>query len=122
MNISLWILQVLIAFHTFTGAIWKFFQSAEQTMPSLKALRHEVWLGMSVLELIVSVCLILPALYQPAARFVPIAAGFLIAEMLLFCVLHLRSGDANFGPMIYWLVVAALCGLLAYGRFKQTSP
>ena len=23
----------------------------------------------------------------------------------------------NYGPMIYWLVVAAICAFIAYGRF-----
>ncbi len=31
--------------------------------------------------------------------------------MLFFCGLHLNSGDPNYGPLTYWLVVAALCGL-----------
>ena len=39
------------------------------------------------------------------------------AEMLLFSAVHLASGDANHGPMIYWLVVAAICAFIAYGRF-----
>src|SRR5690606_12477109 len=109
-------LQALIAVHTLIGAVWKFSHSAEQTMPSLKAIPNGIWLGLSVLQLLISLCLILSAFFPPAAKLVPIAAACLIAEMLLFCALHLRSGDTNYGPMIYWLVVAALCGFLAYGR------
>jgi hypothetical protein len=26
------------------------------------------------------------------------------------------SADANYGHLIYWLVVAALCAFIAYGR------
>jgi hypothetical protein len=29
----------------------------------------------------------------------------------------LRSGDPNYGQIVYWLVVAAICAFLAYGRF-----
>ena len=36
--------------------------------------------------------------------------------MLLFCGLHVASGHTNYGPMIYWLVVAAICAFIAYGR------
>jgi hypothetical protein len=36
--------------------------------------------------------------------------------MLLFGVLHISSGDSSYGPMIYWLVVAAICAFVAYGR------
>jgi hypothetical protein len=115
-NILLWILQILLALHTAIGAVWKF-SNPEQTVPSLKAIPHGVWLGMSVIELLCSVCLILPALYKPLAILAPIAAVVIAVEMLLFCGLHLAAGDPNYGPMIYWLVVAAFCAFIAYGRF-----
>jgi DoxX-like family len=117
MNILLWVLQILLALHTIIGAVWKFSHSAEQTMPSLKAIPHGVWLAMSVFELLCSLGLILPAFYKPLAILAPIAAACIAAEMLLFCGLHVYSGDANYGPMIYWLVVAAICAFIAYGRF-----
>jgi hypothetical protein len=117
LNILLWILQILLALHTMAGAIWKFSNSAEQTMPSLKAIPNGVWLGMGVFELLIGVCLILPAFFKPLAFLVPSAAICVVLEMLLFCALHLRSGDQTFGPMIYWLVVAAMCAFVAYGRF-----
>lgn len=117
MNIVLWVLQILLALHTAMGAMWKFSHSAEQTMPSLKAIPHGVWLSMSVIELLCSLCLILPAFYKSLAILVPVAAILIAVEMLLFCGLHIRSGDANYGPMIYWLVVAAICAFIAYGRF-----
>jgi len=116
MNILLWVLQILLALHTAMGAVWKFSHSAEQTMPSLKAIPRGVWRAMSVFEVLISLCLILPAFYKPLARLVPIAAVCVVVEMLLFCGLHIRSGDAKFGPMIYWLVVAAICAFIAYGR------
>ncbi len=116
MNILLWVLQILLALHTVIGAVWKL-SNSEQTMSSLKAIPHGVWLGMSVLELICSLCLILPVFNKSLGILVPIAAACIAAEMLIFCGLHISSGDANRGPMIYWLVVAALCAFIAYGRF-----
>jgi hypothetical protein len=116
MNNFLWVLQILLALHTFAGAVWKFFNS-EQSVPSLKAIPHEAWLAMSVLELLCSVSLIVPAFNKRLAILAPIAATCIAAEMLLFSGLHLSSGDANYGPMIYWLVVAAICAFIAYGRF-----
>jgi hypothetical protein len=86
-------------------------------MPSLKAIPHGVWLAMSVLELLCSLGLILPAFSNSLAILAPIAAVCIAAEMLLFSGLHVHSVDANYGPIIYWLVVAAICGLIAYGRF-----
>lgn len=86
-------------------------------MPTLKAIPHGVWLSMSVLELLVSVALIVPAFYKPLANLIPLAALCIAAEMLLFTILHLNAGDPNPGPIIYWLVVAAICAFIAYGRF-----
>jgi len=116
MNILLWVLQIVLALHTAIGAVWKF-SNSEQTVPALKAIPHRAWLALSVIELLCSVGLILPALSTPLAILAPIAAACIAAEMLLFSGLHVYSRDANYGPMIYWLVVAALCGFIAYGRF-----
>ena len=116
MNIFLWILQTLLAAHTAIGAVWKFSNPA-QAVPSLSAIPNGVWLAMSVVELLCAAGLLLPAVHRPLAVLAPVAAVLIAAEMLLFCGLHIASGDPNFGPMIYWLVVAALCAFIAYGRF-----
>lgn len=117
MNVLLWVFQVLLALHTGIGAVWKFSNPA-QNIPSLKAIPPGVWMGLSGLELVCSLCLILPAFYKPLVILVPIAAACIAAEMLFFCGVHLSSGEAANGPMIYWLVVAAICAFIAYGRFK----
>ncbi|PQO40920.1 hypothetical protein [Blastopirellula marina] len=117
MNILLWILQAILALHTVMGAVWKFSHSAEQTMPSLKAIPQPIWLGMSGLEIVVAVCLVLPAIYKPAGVLVSIAALVIVAEMVLFTGLYFAAGATNIGPVIYWLIVAAICGFIAYGRF-----
>jgi hypothetical protein len=116
MNILLWVLQILLALHTAMGAVWKF-SNSEQAVPSLSAIPHGVWLAISVIELACVVGLIIPALYKPLAILAPLAAVVIAAIMLLYCVLHLQSGDPNHGQMIYWLVVAAVCAFIAYGRF-----
>ena len=117
LHIFLWILQVMLALHTAMGAVWKFSHSVVQTMPSLKAIPQSAWLAMSVFELLVSVGLILPAVAKPLGFLAPIGAACIAVEMLLFCALHLNSGDGTFGPICYWLVVAAICGFVAHGRF-----
>jgi hypothetical protein len=116
MNILLWVLQVLLALHTAMGAVWKF-SNSEQAVPSLSALGHGGWLGLAVVELLCAVGLVVPVLSKPLGSLAPIAAAVIAGEMLLFCALHLRSGDPNHGQMIYWLVVAAVCAFVAYGRF-----
>ena len=71
---------------------------------------------MSGLELLCSPALILPAFSKRPAILAPNAAAGIAAEMLLFCGVHIYSSDANYGPMIHWLVVAAICAFIAYGR------
>ena len=116
MNILLWVLQILLALHTAVGAVWKFSNPA-QSVPSLGAIPHGAWLAISVFELACVVGLLIPAVSRPLAIMAPLAAVGIGAIMLVYCVLHLLSGAQNFGPMIYWLVVAAICGFIAYGRF-----
>lgn len=116
MNIFLWVLQILLSLHTVMGAIWKF-SNSEQTVPSLHAIPHGVWLGMSVIELLCSLALILPAFNKRLGILAPIAAACIAVEMLFFCSVHIYSGDANYSPMIYWLVVAVICAFISYGRF-----
>src|SRR6188768_1718378 len=95
MNIFLWILQILLALHTITGAVWKFSHTAEQTMPSLKAIPPGAWLVLAVFELLCALCLILPAFYKPLNVLVPSAAICIAATMLAFCAIHFFAGNTN---------------------------
>jgi hypothetical protein len=116
MNFLFWALQILLAFHTVMGALWKFSHS-EQAVPSLSAIPHGVWLGMSVFELVLAVFLIVPAFYKPLSILAPVAAACIVAEMLFLTAVHVHSNTAMNGQMVYWLVVAAVCAFIAYGRF-----
>ena len=115
MNVLLWVVQVLLALHTAAGAMWKFFNSS-QSVSALKVLPHAVWAGMSVVELLCAVGLILPAFNKRLSSFAAVAAILIAVEMLMFCGLHLYSGDPDRGELVYWLVVAILCAFVAYGR------
>jgi len=108
-------LQILLALHTAVGAVWKS-SNSEQAMPSLGAIPHGVWQSMTVLELLCAVALIIPLFDKRAAILAPIAAGFVAAEMLFFSGVHLAFGSTSIGPVIYWLVVAAVSAFIVYGR------
>jgi hypothetical protein len=114
----LWVLQVLLALHTVMGALWKF-SNSEQRVPSLQSMPHGVWLSLSGLELLCGASLLLPAFYKRLGVLAPIAAIVIAAEMLLYCGLHLSSGMTNHAEMVYWLVVAAICAFIAWGRLRQ---
>lgn len=117
MNATLWVLQGLLAVHTLMGALWKFSKGPAETMPSLATLSPTAWMGLSGLEILCAIGLLLPAIYRPSGILVPVAAALIVVEMLLFCVLHVGAGAADYGPMIYWLGVAALSSFVAHGRF-----
>ncbi|MNL08272.1 hypothetical protein D3C87_1289870 [compost metagenome] len=116
MNILLWILQILLALHTAIGAVWKI-SNSDQAVPSLQMIPHSVWLALSVLEVLCALGLIIPVFNKRLAILAPIAAACIAAEMLIFSGLHLYSGDPNYQPMIYWLVVAVISAFVAYGRY-----
>lgn len=116
MNIILWILQIFLALHTAIGAVWKF-SNSEQTVFSLEVIPHGIWLAMSIIELLCSLALIIPAFSRRLGILSPAAAACIAAEMLLFSGLLIYSGNINYGHLIYWLVVAALSIFIAYGRF-----
>jgi xanthine/uracil/vitamin C permease (AzgA family) len=115
MNIVLWVVQGLLAVHTVMGAVWKFSHS-EQTIPSLKAIPHGTWLGISVVEFFFALGLVLPFFFKPLAILAPLAAAGIAAVMLLYSGLHLYSGEPNHGELVYWLVVAVVCAFVIYGR------
>ena len=98
------------------GAAWKF-SNSEQAVGSLNAIPHGAWMSMSVIELICAVCLVIPAIYKPLAKLAPIAALVITLEMLLFIIVQLFSDKGSYGQIIYWIVVAAICLFIAYGRF-----
>jgi hypothetical protein len=117
MNIVLWVFQILLALHTLIGAVWKV-SNSEQSVPSLEAIPHGVWLALIVLELVCAACLILPAFKKSLGKLVPLAAIGIVVEMLFLSGVHLSSGNPDHGKMIYWLVTAAIFSFLAYGRTK----
>lgn len=86
-------------------------------MPSLGAIPNELWLTMSVIEILCALGLILPVFSKSLGTFAPVAAVIIAAEMLIFTGLHLYAGDPAYSPIIYWLVVAVICAFIAYGRF-----
>lgn len=117
MNGLLWVLQVLLALHTAMGAAWKL-SNSELLASSLGAIPHGGWLVLCVVETLCALVLLAPFLKPAMGRFAPVASAVIGAEMLLFCGVYLASGQPGAGQMTYWLVVAAVCAFLTYGRWK----
>lgn len=119
MVVFVWILQILLGLHTLIGALWKFSHTAEKTAPSLAAIPQPVWIGLSVFEIICAALLILPLFNKKLTPLVPLAAIGVALEMIMFSGVHMTSAETDHNPMIYWLVVAALCAFVAYRRTKR---
>jgi hypothetical protein len=71
---------------------------------------------MAGLDLLCAIALVVPIFDKRAAILAPIGAAFVAAEMLYFSGVHLASGSTSIGPVIYWLVVAAIAAFIVYGR------
>jgi peptidoglycan/LPS O-acetylase OafA/YrhL len=115
LNTSLWVLQVLLALHTFIGAMWKWSHS-EMSVPSLGSIPHAGWLALIAFELVCAVGLLLPAIRRSTAWAAPAAAIGIALEMLLFALIHQHSGEGSRSQLLYWVIVAAICALIAWGR------
>ncbi len=118
MSVLLGFLQVVLALHTAVGAVWKS-SNPENTLPSLGAIPHAVWQSLTAVELLCAIALVVPLFQKRAAILAPIAAALVGAEMLFFSGVELASGSGNLGHVIYWLVVAAVCAFIAYGRLVR---
>jgi DoxX-like family len=114
-NIALWTLQVLLALHTLIGAGWKI-SNPEQTVPSLAAIPHSVWIGFIGFEALCAFGLVIPALLPSLGILAPVAAAGIALEMLGFVWVHQQSGVGSPGEIAYWLGVAVICGLIVAGR------
>lgn len=116
-NIVLWTLQILLALHTLIGAGWKTMNAA-QSVPSLAAIPHSIWIALIGVEVLCAVGLVIPALLPALGFLVYIAAVGIALEMLLFCGVHLRSGTGQPGEIAYWLGVALVCAFIVVGRTR----
>ena len=121
MNAILWILQVLTAFVTAAGALWRYknYDQAARAIPSLAALPKPVWGAVNVFELACAAGLILPGLIKATRRMTAVAAGALAIEMLLVTALHakyygIHPSPAN--PATWSFALAILSTLIAIGR------
>ncbi len=116
MNILLWVLQVLMALHTGLGAAWKFTKTAEETNPSLAMIPYGIWIALAVIELLCAMGLVIPGYLKRYTSLTSISALVIVFEMLSFCALSVFSGSMDYASITYWLVVAAICAFIAFGR------
>jgi Na+-transporting NADH:ubiquinone oxidoreductase subunit NqrB len=113
--------QSFLAFHTLAGAVFKTSHS-EQTIPSLSTIPHSIWLSLISLELACTGGLIFALINKKWTTIsTTLSCSGIILEMVLFVVIHIKSGDDEYGPMMYWLVVAIFCMGMIYYRISSSG-
>jgi uncharacterized membrane protein YphA (DoxX/SURF4 family) len=117
MNITLWVLQVVLAL-AFLAHGWMFLAPP----PEVAVLMNEMlprWfqLFLGIAEIAAAVGLTLPRLTNVKPWLVSWAAGGLMIVMGSATVLHVARSE--FGPALTTLVLLALSAVVAYGRREK---
>ncbi len=118
MNIILWVLQIVFGlFFLFVGVMHFVLPP---NLPAMMSWMYELPSGLHVvsgiLEILGGLGLILPGLFRTQTRLTPLAALGLVFVMVGAAVWHITRGEAQ--NVVQNLVIAALLGFVAYGRWK----
>jgi hypothetical protein len=118
MNVLLWVLQATLALLYLSGGAYKVF-SFDELASQLSALPRGGWTALGVVEMVGAVLLVLPWALRWQPSLTPLAAAVLALETLalagLYASYSLELAPTN--PLIWALVMAALAGVVAYGRY-----
>lgn len=118
MNIILWVLQIVFGlFFLFVG-VQHFV--LPPNLPAMMSWMYELSPALhmvsGVLEILGGLGLILPGLFRVQTRLTPLAALGLVFVMFGAAAWHITRGELQ--NVVQNLVVAALLGFVAYGRWK----
>ncbi len=120
LNITLWILQGLLAATLIWAAMMKLFKSPEE-LAAMWPWAGEVSPALvkltGIADLIGGLGLILPALLRLKPVLTAVAALGLVALMICASVFHIARGEAS--QIGFNIVVAGIAGFIAWGRRKQ---
>jgi hypothetical protein len=123
MNILLWVFQVVLAFLYLSGGAYKTF-SFDQLADQMRALSHNGWRALGVLEMLGAVLLVVPAATNRMPVLTPLAAAVLALETLalagVYAQYSLNISVTN--PLVWAVVMALLVAFVAYGRYARTPP
>jgi len=121
MNITLWIVQGLLAAFFGAGGVAKLVQSQkrlhDQGLTWVEDFSPATVKTIAGLELAAAIGLVLPAVTHIAPVLVPLAAAGLGVIMIGAAVVHIRRGELPFVGVIAGLFVAS--AFVAWGRFGQ---
>jgi hypothetical protein len=115
LNAALWVLQVLASLlYGWSGILKVFrFDSISQDVPSFGALPQTAWMALGILELVCSIGLVAPAVFN-VPWLTAAAAAALASESLVFVTVHVRYRELT--PMLMSGALGLLMAFVAYGR------
>src|SRR5580700_5132576 len=126
MNISLWVLQVLMGVfftgsgigkvYCFNQAIW---EGCLRTIPWLAgpSVPQGLFIFIGIAEFLGGIGLVLPALTKVRPKLTPAAAAGLCTVMILASGFHLMR--LEYGFTAFTVILAAILAFIAYGRFVR---
>ncbi|MFI5220236.1 MAG: DoxX family protein [Bacteroidia bacterium] len=120
LNITLWIVQSILAAFFLMSGIVKFSTSIEEQRATMEWPKH-VSAGVihfvGILEIIGALGLLLPSILRIQPKLTPWAATGLALVMVMATALNLSIGETK---AIGLLIVVALAFFVAWGRFKKS--
>ena len=120
MNILLWILQVLLALYSLTGALYMMGNHADLAQVwALNTLPGAFWTLLGAFQIIFALGMVIPQKFLKLPRLTSISAGGLALIFLLGIALY--SEYANFPGLLWGLIPAAVLAFIAYQRAEGTG-
>ena len=119
MNLTLWILQILLAVVALGAGAVKLIQPRERLAETLGDWVDDVppWLPrfVGLAEVFAAVGLIVPPLTGAAPVLVPLAAVGMLIVMIGAAVIHVRRGETR--DVAVNILLALIAAVIAWGRF-----
>ncbi|SMB77892.1 DoxX family protein [Deinococcus hopiensis] len=120
LNITLWVLQVLLAAAFLMTGLMKLampLTQVAQSLPWVNDVPAALVRFIGLAEFAGALGLILPAATRIRPNLTPLAALGLVAVLVLAAAFHVSRGEAMMVPMN--LILAALAGVVAWGRTRK---
>ena len=119
MNIFLWILQILLALWNIIGGTYMSMNYQNlATSSALGVFPGYFWIGLGILQVIFSLCLVSSFIKGVSKKIVPISA--LCLAVLSLAGIGLYAMYSGFPGMLWGVVPALLLVFVAYERAKKS--
>jgi len=117
MNITLWVLQVLLALAFLAHGIMMLAPSPEIAVQMNAMMPRWFQLFLGAAEVLAAVGLTLPGVTRILPALVPAAAAGIMVVMVCATILHLARSE--FGPAATTFVLLLIATFVAYGRWRR---